>query len=264
MITGNLVLFNQATSILRSFGLRETLRRVFYYSALKIFGEELYQKPIIDCIIKHAKGYSTFIDIGAASGVITVAVSHLFNCCIAIEPLSKNFSKLLSNISANKIKNCIALPIALNEKPGTKTIYFTPRSTDTASFIKSLIPYESLRSERVKVDTLDNVIKIYGAKQPYLIKIDVQGYEYKVFKGGSETLRKKCLIISEFWPFGLKSAGNDPFEYIKFMNEFGYRVYNLSGSPLSISKIVQLCKLGVQDPFVVLDILFCKKDYNIE
>jgi hypothetical protein len=38
MITGNLVLFNQATSILRSFGLRETLRRVFYYSALKIFG----------------------------------------------------------------------------------------------------------------------------------------------------------------------------------------------------------------------------------
>jgi hypothetical protein len=64
MITGNSVLFNQATSILRTFGLRETLRRVFYYSALKIFGEELYQKPIIDCIIKHAKGYSTFIDIG--------------------------------------------------------------------------------------------------------------------------------------------------------------------------------------------------------
>jgi len=91
MISGNLVLFNRATSILRTFGLRETLRRVFYYSALKIFGEELYQKPIIDCIIKHAKGYFTFIDISVARGVIIVTVSQLFDCCISIELCQKIF-----------------------------------------------------------------------------------------------------------------------------------------------------------------------------
>jgi len=255
------VLFNQATSILRVFGLKETMRRTFYYSASKIFGEKLYQKPIIDCIIKHAESYHTFIDIGAARGVITVAVSHLFDRCIAIEPLPENFSQLLFNVSTHRINNVLLLPIALGEKAGTKNIYYTPRNTDTASFCKNLLPREGLKSVSVKIDTLDEVIKRSNVKEPYLIKIDVQGYEYKVFRGGLETLSKKCLIISEFWPFGLKSAQDDPFQYIKFMNEFGYQVYNLVGSPLSISKIAQLCKLGAQDPFVVLDILFCKKDY---
>jgi FkbM family methyltransferase len=253
------VLFDQAISILRAFGLKETLRRTFYYSASRIFGEGLYQKPIIDCIIKHAKSYHTFIDIGAARGLITVAVSHLFDRCIAIEPLPENFSQLLSNVSIHRIQNVLLLPIALGEKAGTKNIYYTPKNTDTASFCKNLLPREGLKSASVKIDTLDEVIKRSNVKEPYLIKIDVQGYEYKVFRGGLETLSKKCLIISEFWPFGLKSAEDDPFQYIKFMNEFGYQVYNLSGSPLSVSKLVRLCKLGIQDPFVVLDVLFCKK-----
>ena len=113
-------LFKQTVSILRAFGLKETLRRTFYYSTSIIFGESLYQKPIVNCIVKYAKGYPTFIDVGANRGVITVVVSHLFDRCIAIEPLPENFSRLLSNVSAHKIKNCILLPLALDEKPGTK------------------------------------------------------------------------------------------------------------------------------------------------
>jgi hypothetical protein len=34
---------------------------------------------------------------------------------------------------------------------------------------RSSLPYDYLKSERVKVDTLDNVIKIYGTKGAYLI-----------------------------------------------------------------------------------------------
>jgi hypothetical protein len=113
-------LFKQTISILRAFGLKETLRRTFYYSTLITFRESLYQKHIVNCIVKYAKGYPTFIDIGANRGTVTVAVAHLFESLIAIEPLQENFSQLLSNVSAHKIKNCILLPLALGEKPGTK------------------------------------------------------------------------------------------------------------------------------------------------
>jgi hypothetical protein len=118
---------------------------------------------------------------------------------------------------------------------------------------------EALKEKLVKIYTLDEVIKKSGVKGPYLIKIDVQGYEFKVFKGGKETLSKECLIISKFWPFGLKSAGDDPFQYIEFMKEFGYQTYDLHGVSLSTSKLARLCKLGIHDPFVVMDILFIKK-----
>jgi FkbM family methyltransferase len=252
-------LFKQPFSILRAFGLRETLRRTLYYSASIIFGENIYQKPIIDCIVKYAKDYSTFIDVGACRGIVTVAVSHLFDRCIAIEPLPENFSQLLSNVSAHKVKNCTILPIALDEKPGAKTIYYNPRSTDTASLISGLLSCRALKEKVVKVDTLDEVIKKSGVEGPYLIKIDVQGYEFKVFRGGKETLNKKCLVVSEFWPFSLKSAGDDPLQYIEFIKEFGYQTYDLRGVPLNTSKLARLCKLGIHDPFIVIDVLFIKK-----
>jgi FkbM family methyltransferase len=253
------ILFKQAISILRALGLREALRRATYYwASIVLHSERLYQKPIIACIVNYAKDYPTFIDIGACRGTITVAVSHLFDRCIAIEPLPENFSQLLSNVLAHKVKNCICLPLALDEKPGTKTIYYSPRNTDTASLVSGLLSCEASKEKLVKTDTLDEVIKKGYVKEPYLIKIDVQGYEFKVFKGGKETLSKKCLIISEFWPFGLKSAGDDPFQYIEFMKKLGYQTYELHGAPLSASKLARLCKLGIHDPFVVMDVLFIK------
>jgi FkbM family methyltransferase len=255
-----MILFKQATSILRAFGLKEALRRAFYHSASTIFGERAYQKPIIDCIIKHAKDYPTFIDIGACRGTITIAVSHLFNQCIAIEPLPENFSQLLSNMSVHKIKNCILLPLALDEKPGVKTIHYNPKNTNTASLVSGLLSYEGLK-KNVQTDTLDGMIKKNYVKGPYLIKIDVQGYEFKVFKGGEETLSKKCLIISEFWPFGLKSAGDDPLQYIEFMKELGYQACDLREFPFSDSKLARLCMLGAHDPFIVTDILFIKEKF---
>jgi FkbM family methyltransferase len=255
-----MTLFKQAISILRAFGLKETIRRTFYYSASTIFGERLYQKPIIECIVKYAKDYPTFIDIGACRGTITVAVSHLFNHCIAIEPLPENFSQLISNVSAHKVKNCILLPIALDEKPGTKTIYYSPGNTNTASLALGSLSCKALKKFKIKTDTLDEVVKKTGVKEPYLIKIDIQGYEFKAFKGGKETLSKKCLIISEFWPFGLKSAGDDPFQYIEYMKEFGYQTYDLHGAPLSTSKFARLCELGIHNPYIVMDVLFYKND----
>jgi FkbM family methyltransferase len=161
-----MTLFKQAISTLRDFGLKETIRRTFYCSASIIFGERLYQKPIIDCIVKYAKDYPTFIDIGACQGTITVAVSHLFSHCIAIEPLPENFLQLITH----KAKNCILLPIALDEKPGTKTIYYSPRKTDTASLASGSLSREALKEKKIKTDTLDNVVKKAGVKGAFSYK----------------------------------------------------------------------------------------------
>lgn len=110
----------------------------------------------------------------------------------------------------------------------------------------------------VKCCTLDNIVEKTKLKEPYFIKIDVQGWEYKVLKGGRETLKKNCVVVSEFWPFGLNEAGDNPLEYISFMEELGYKVYNLNGNRIRRSKLIQLCRLGINDEFVTTDFVFCR------
>lgn len=81
-------------------------------------------------------------------------------------------------------------------------------------------------------------------------------------RGGKKTLNKKCPIVSEFWPLGLKRAGDDPLQYIELMEKLGYQSYELHGSRLKASKLSYICKLGIHDPFIVKDILFIKADYE--
>jgi hypothetical protein len=67
------------------------------------------------------------------------------------------------------------------------------------------------------------------------------------------------MVISEFWPWGLKSASCNATDYLEFMQANGYTACELTGLPLSERKLDRLCRLGESDRFVVTDILFRKR-----
>jgi hypothetical protein len=48
-----------------------------------------------------------------------------------------------------------------------------------------------------------------------LIKMDVQGSEPLVLDGMKDLIKKVKILIFEFWPFGLKAAGFEPFSLIE-------------------------------------------------
>ena len=48
-----------------------------------------------------------------------------------------------------------------------------------------------------------------------LIKMDVQGSEPLVLDGMKNLIKKVKVLIFEFWPFGLKAAGFEPFSFIE-------------------------------------------------
>jgi len=78
--------------------------------------------------------------------------------------------------------------------------------------------YDEDRREviRVKASTLDGIIDLDQLCGTLVAKIDTQGSEAHVLKGGVETLSRAEVIITEFWPYGLARMGAD----LEFMYGF--------------------------------------------
>ena len=72
------------------------------------------------------------------------------------------------------------------------------------------------------------------------IKIDVQGYEPKVFQGMQNTIKfsKNLTILTEFWPKGIVQAGSSPTEFLRSLREMKLKLFELkkNGSLVTLSQ----------------------------
>ncbi len=65
--------------------------------------------------------------------------------------------------------------------------------------------------------------------QPALIKVDVEGAEVRVFRGASETLRRRQpVLMFEHGHSGLYETTSD--ELWDLLNDCGYRIFNMEGA----------------------------------
>jgi FkbM family methyltransferase len=128
----------------------------------------------------------TVIDVGAQTGDSVLYFSHQGAKMIyAFEPLKNNFKILEKNDTQNKI-NCTCYNIGLGDI--TKNI-----DTAVSGSMATATPItDSLEHEHIKIDRLDN-LNIYAD----IIKIDVEGSETEVLKGGLNTIKNAKTIIIE-------------------------------------------------------------------
>ena len=237
-------------------GTASLIAKTYRYLGSHLFGERFYNQPIIECILLHASEHSTFIDIGAHVGVITTAVADRFIRCVAVEPSPANLEFLRRSVSARGWENCKVVPSALGEREGSATLYLSESNTGDNSLVRR---DELSKSIKVPVTTLDRLVEQSGVVGPFLIKIDVQGCELIVLRGARRTLAGECTVVSEFWPWGLKSAGHGADQYLEFMSSQGYAAHELNGRSIPQSKLDRLCQLGDHSRFVTVDLLFMKK-----
>jgi FkbM family methyltransferase len=245
-------LVKQFKSVQKSQGTLVTLSLVYRFLGTKVFGIQFYQQPICDCLISYAQKYPTFIDVGAHTGTIINSVAKHFSNSLAIEPHPQNVVQLKKSIQLNKISNCQVIAKALGSQEGEATLFFSDAETDQSSLAKQ----GGSKEVRVPVTTFDLIIEQTKVSEPFLIKIDVQGWEFFVFEGAKQTLMKDCIIISEFWPWGIASVGCKPAEYVELMKNYGYTACELKGNPIPVDKLNHICEVGQTDRLVVIDILF--------
>ncbi|MDF1676009.1 MAG: FkbM family methyltransferase [Vicingaceae bacterium] len=132
---------------------------------------------------------SNFIDIGANVGVYSLlAAGTQKSKTIAIEPIPQTFQYLTTNIQLNQLENLVnCYNIGLSDKKGE--LHFT-KDKDTINHVTAV---KSENTINVKVDTLDNLLS-HTSLSSTLIKLDVEGFEYHVLSGGSNTLNNENVM----------------------------------------------------------------------
>lgn len=170
----------------------------------------------------------TIIDVGACYGRDSRVLNYLFPKAMiyAFEPIKENCQLIKANFFP---KNLVLENIALSNKPGKAAFYknyYLPGSSLLPLEQKFKKKYKFLsKTERieVKTTTLDNYFKNREIKEDVFLKIDVQGAENLVLKGGKNFLKRVSIIHIEVL-FDRLYKGQGFFEEIyNYLTKLGFR-----------------------------------------
>jgi len=150
-----------------------------------------------------------FLDVGADVGTFAVTVANRFRGyeglrVIAFEPAAESFSLLVENIRLNGLEGRVeACNLALYSEDDRELVLdFNPLSPGSSGLVVGAPGAGPVTGHRVKTKTLDSVLgdraKDFDA---LVIKLDVEGVESEVLRGGARTFssgRETCLLVEDF------------------------------------------------------------------
>ncbi len=165
---------------------------------------------------QHLKPGSIFIDIGAATGAMTLPFGKIHDIeIVAYEPCAANRKLLEVALKKNGIEHAIVKPVAVSDQPGEfifrefdyDSTHTIPFLKETSSLVYDRIPTTNHKDYLVRTVTLDEDL-LPLLKTSYtgdmVIKIDVEGFEAKVLQGAS-------LLINKYRPYLSIDIHADPF-----------------------------------------------------
>jgi len=153
-----------------------------------------------------------FLDIGAHIGFYSIAVSKYMyeqdrgGKVMAFEPHPSNFSRLQKNLKINGLNSlCECFNVAVSDTQSTMDLIMREEfemggSTGNASLSTEEGPesqFEKVEVQSLSLDKKLNSLKT-GNKSIDFVKMDVEGHEDKVFKGGKKVINFfKPKILTE-------------------------------------------------------------------
>jgi FkbM family methyltransferase len=85
---------------------------------------------------------------------------------------------------------------------------------------------EGMRTFDVETALLDDYADQIPSGRTTLVKIDTEGYDFRVLKGARDVLsRQQIIVISEVNHKWLDELGESPEEMFAYMNDLGYEPY---------------------------------------
>jgi FkbM family methyltransferase len=208
-----------------------------------IFVNGIYEKDTINLLDRMLPPGGYYLDLGANIGAILVPLARRRPDIkiIAVEAAPWIFHYLKENVALNNLKNVKLVNKALFDKDGVELDFFSPQD----KFGKgSLSPVFSREAVKVTTTKVDSLIREYNFPQVDVVKVDVEGFEYFVFKGCETMLNSKHSpkIVFEFVDWAEEQAmGLQAGAAQQFLIDSGYELYNIekTGSFVKMDSILK-------------------------
>ena len=180
------------------------------------------------------------LDIGANIGAHTLPISRLVGAAgsvHAFEPTAFAFAKLKANMGRNA---ALEGRIKANQILLSDTAEEAPPPTLAASWPLGARPGghpvhggHDMTTAGAAAETLDAYVARESIQRIDFIKLDVDGNECQVLRGGRETLRRfRPPIILELAPYVFSNGENSFETFIALLMDAGYRLMRAPGGAL--------------------------------
>lgn len=163
------------------------------------------------------------VDIGANYGVYTLSMAQTVGPSgriWAFEPASITANLLAEGIAANGFEQVVLERAALSSAVGTAKLSLNPNSELNA------IVHDNLSTEGceiVPVRTLDDCLETFGWQDIEFIKIDAEGEEANILKGGNRFFADLSPLVQ----YEVKAGADLHFELVQAFASIGYDSYRL-------------------------------------
>lgn len=169
-------------------------------------------------------GAGTFIDVGASIGLTLIPMAAVGGLrCIGIEASPVQFGLLQRNLLRNNAASGVELHnVAVFETAGTISFEISETNhgdnrvrRNSAPVVPGRYGEETRRSVTVRAASIDDLISADSIKRPLAIKMDIQGSEPAFFLGGAALVERTDLLLTEYWPYGMRRLGYDPEQFLR-------------------------------------------------
>jgi FkbM family methyltransferase len=195
------------------------------------------QKEEFENFVLHCNTGMFLLDIGAHFGIFSLAAAHFGGKAIAIDP-SPIATRMIARQSAlNRLTNQIRIiQAAVGDQSGTVDMLSSGVFSD--GYFKLDRKRGKSELTRAQAITIDQITGQFGV--PTHIKIDVEGQEAVVLRGGRRVLRQSApVLFVELHNEIVASEGGDPNDALDQLLELGYDTFSSTEKPVKRDAILQ-------------------------
>jgi FkbM family methyltransferase len=173
--------------------------------------------------VEHSKiNTGDIFDIGTNVGAFTIKTACNLDADTqvhAFEPNPHVFSLLNENMTLNSCKNVILNPIGLGLINSEVWFNWSFQNSGGGRF------NQTGSGEKLSITTLDDYVQKSQVTKISFIKIDVEGYEMNVLKGGEQTIKTyRPKMFIELDDNNLKDQGGSAAGLVEMLETWGYAI----------------------------------------
>lgn len=196
-----------------------------------LFGEfETMERRFVKKLLRRDM---TVVDVGAHHGLYTLLASKCVGWhgrVVAIEPSPRELRRLEKHLRLNRSSNVELIPCAAREDSGEAELYVVERFNDVCNSLRPPDTTEPVRTQRVQVSRLDDILSELAISKVDFIKLDAEGSELSVLHGAMKLLSssQRPAMLVEVQDIRTNPWGYAAREILQFLIRMDYQWFAIA------------------------------------